>query len=200
MIDRRNVLAKLAILGTAPLGLLAAENVPSTRLITNFQSAGSGLNWQTVNDTVMGGISTSRIEMTGRGVARFSGTLSLENNGGFASMRSSGNIPDLSGHDALVVRVKGDGRTYQLRVRMGRGWRVPDYSAQISTIKGVWQEHRLPLSEFVPGWRGRKLRGIPPIDPAKVQSIGILLGDKIPGEFELLIDWIKAASAGPVRG
>ncbi len=146
MIDRRNVLVKLVILGTAPSGLLAAEEFPSTRMITDFRPAGKGLNWQTVNDTLMGGISTSRIEVTSKRVARFSGTLSLANNGGFASMRSSGNLPDLSGQDALIVRAKGDGRTYQLRVRTGRGRRVPDYSAQISTTNGVWQENRLPIS------------------------------------------------------
>lgn len=193
MINRRKVLSSLALTCSAPVGLLAKGGASVTRMVTDFTSAEGGLDWRTVNDSVMGGVSASRIAVPDDGIARFSGTLSLENNGGFASMRSNGKIPDLSSCDTMIVRAKGDGRTYQLRIRTERGWRSPDHSLSFSTTKGVWQEHRLPLAKFVPGWRGRKLRGVPPIDPAQIQSIGILLGDKKPGRFELFIDWIKAA-------
>ena len=168
-------------------------------MITDFNAIGRDLNWQTVNDTVMGGVSSSRIQNTVEGFVRFSGTLSLENNGGFTSMRSNGSLPDLSDCDSLVIRAKGDGRTYQLRVRTGSGWRTPNYSATFATTKGKWQEHRLPLDNFVPGWRGRTLRGIPPINPSKIQSLSIFLGDKKPGTFNLLVDWIKASAGRPAR-
>lgn len=169
-------------------------------MITDFRAEGRELAWQTVNDTVMGGVSSSRITRLNDGIVTFSGRLSLENNGGFTSMRSAGDIPDLTGHDALVIRCQGDGRTYQMRIRTGTGWRTPNYSAPFSTIKGVWREHRLPLADFVPGWRGRTLRGVPPIDAARIRSLGIFLGDKKPGRFELAIDWIKATGRRSERG
>jgi hypothetical protein len=198
--NRRSLLTRFAIFGIAPAGFLSADVVRPARMITDFSTKDTGLTWQTVNDTVMGGLSRSRIEVSDRGIARFSGTLSLENNGGFASVRSAGNLPDLTGYEALVVRAKGDGRSYQFRVRTGTGWRVPDYRAGFTTRKGAWQEHYLPFADFVPGWRGRRLRGVPPIDSAKIQSLGILLGDKKPGGFELSIDWIKAGSKGISTG
>ncbi|HAV64024.1 MAG TPA: CIA30 family protein [Verrucomicrobiales bacterium] len=175
-------------------GLKAAQGAEPGQMITDFNPADRALIWQIVNDDVMGGVSTSRIEVGKDGIARFSGKLSLENNGGFASVRSAGRLPDLAGHTMLVVRVKGDGRTYQLRLRMGTGGRAPDYRAEFPTKKGEWQEHRLALADFVPTWRGQMLDGLPPVDPARIQSIGFLLADKQPGAFALEIDWIRAES------
>jgi len=168
--------------------LLSAETV-----IEDFQTGAVALRWQIVNDSVMGGVSNSNVDRVTDDTVRFSGTLSLENNGGFASMRSSGRMPNLNGADAVILRVKGDGRTYQLRLRTGNGWRVPDYSAEFETRLGQWQTHVLPLSDFKAGWRGMAVPDAPPITADRIRSIGILLGDKKPGGFMLEIDWIKAA-------
>ena len=48
-------------------------------------------NWNIVNDDVMGGISRSSLSMNDENNLIFSGYLSLENNGGFASSRLSFN-------------------------------------------------------------------------------------------------------------
>jgi len=161
-------------------------------VIEDFKADAVSLNWQIVNDSVMGGISTSRMIRISDEVVRFSGELSLDNNGGFASVRATGSMPDLSGTDTISIRVKGDGRRYQFRLRSRTGWRVPDFSADFQTKVGEWQTYQFLISEFVPGWRGRKLRGVDPIKPDEIRSIGILLGDKNPGGFALDIDWIKA--------
>ena len=164
-------------------------------VIEDFKADAVSLNWQIVNDSVMGGISTSRMIRISDEVVRFSGELSLDNNGGFASVRATGSMADLSGTDTISIRVKGDGRRYQFRLRSSTGLRVPDFSAEFQTKVGEWQTHYLRISDFVPGWRGRKLRGVPPIKPDEIRSIGILLGDKNPGGFALDIDWVKAVKA-----
>lgn len=184
-------LAWLALALMASIGHAA----PVEKLIVDFKSKERALNWQIVNDDVMGGVSTSRFAVT-NGVGQFRGNLSLENNGGFASVRADGAISDLTGNDAMVVRVKGDGRNYQLRVRTATGGRA-DYQTEFQTVKGQWQEHRLPFAGFVPTWRGRLLTGVPPIDPARVQSIGFFLADNQPGAFELEIQWVKATGQNP---
>ena len=112
-------------------------------------------------------------------------------------MRATGRLPDLTGVQALVVRVKGDGRTYQLRLRTATGWRTPDYSAAFPTQPDQWQTHMLPLTTFVAWWRGRTLRDAPPLDPTQIRSVGVLLGDKNPGAFAVELDWIKATNAAP---
>lgn len=190
----------LGITGLSALAVLAeGAEARGLKMIEDFAGGVPALRWQIVNDGVMGGLSSSRLDVAANGIATFKGTLSLENNGGFASVRSEGKRFDLTGCVALVVRVKGDGRRYQLRVRDRSGWQVPDYRAEFQTKAGEWQEHRLPLAEFAAGWRGRDLPDAPPIDRSAVQEIGFLLGDKTGGRFSLEIDWVAALLAEPAR-
>ena len=82
----------------------------AVRELFDFSSGSAASQWQIVNDGVMGGRSSSRVEGTGEGI-RFSGNLSLANNGGFASMRSRPKELSLKSSDTIVLRVRGDGRT-----------------------------------------------------------------------------------------
>ena len=169
-------------------------------MIEGFDRGRATLDWQIVNDSVMGGISRSSLERVDDEVVRFRGQLRMENNGGFASVRASGRMPDLTGVKAMMIRVKGDGRTYQLRLRTSNGWRTPDYSAEFATKAGKWQTHVLSLKDFEAGWRGRAIRNAPPIDPTQIRSVGILLGDNTPGIFSVDIDWIKALTTQSAGG
>ena len=83
----------------------------------DFQTTTHSPTWQVVNDDVMGGVSTSQFQLVPNGGAVFSGVVSLENNGGFASVRSSPVRENLSCTDAFVLRVRGDGRRYKFTVR-----------------------------------------------------------------------------------
>jgi hypothetical protein len=86
------------------------------KTLFDFQTATNTAAWQVVNDDVMGGVSTSSFRLT-NGAAVFQGELSLENNGGFASVRSLPASHDLSGCDTFVIRVRGDGRRYKFTAR-----------------------------------------------------------------------------------
>ena len=44
-------------------------------------------NWKVVDDVVMGGRSNGNFELNKNGYGVFSGNVSLENNGGFSSLR-----------------------------------------------------------------------------------------------------------------
>ena len=82
---------------------------PAEKTLFDFSSATNTPTWQVVNDDVMGGVSTSSFRLT-NDVAVFRGEVSLDNNGGFASVRSLLARHDLAGFDAFVIRVRGDGR------------------------------------------------------------------------------------------
>ena len=151
-------------------------------------------NWTIVNDGVMGGRSASSLELTDDGTAMFSGFLSLENNGGFASTRALFDYLDLTGFDGILLRVKGDGRRYQLRIRTNGNFDGVAYSSEFSTDAGAWTEVSLPFSEFRPTFRGRIPRGLGPLDPSSIRQIGFLIGDKIEAPFQLEIAWISAVS------
>ncbi len=169
-----------------------AEASPEN-ILFDFSTTTSATAWQSVNDEVMGGVSKSSFLLT-NSVAVFRGEVSLENNGGFASVRSSPSRQNLAGFDAFVVRVRGDDRRYKFTVRTETGFDTPIYQHAFTAKRGEWEEHRLPFKDFVPTFRGRALTGRPPLDPARVVSVGLLISDKQEGPFQLELAWIKAST------
>ncbi len=162
------------------------------RTLFDFASA-TNAAWQIVNDDVMGGVSSSNFSVT-NGVAVFRGEVSLANNGGFASVRSLPARLDLADGDAFVIRVRGDGRRYKFTARTERSFDSPIYQLAFSTNKGEWEELRLPMRDFVPTFRGRVLSGEPPLDAAKVSSVGFLISDRQAGPFKLEVTWIRTSA------
>lgn len=169
-----------------------SKNQESTRALFEFDDASEAERWLAVNDNVMGGVSEGAASPTGDSCLLFSGSISLENNGGFASIRSLPSDPDLAGFHGIRVRVKGDGRTYQFRLRTDRNLDGVAFKQEFETVEGEWIEVALPFASFVPTFRGRVLTDVPPLDPADVRQLGFLLADKKAGPFNLLIDWIVA--------
>jgi hypothetical protein len=49
---------------------------------------------------------------------------------------------------------------------------------------------RLPVDEFAPTFRGRRVPFAPALDAAKVRALGLMLSDRQAGAFELLVDRI----------
>ena len=160
-------------------------------------SEAKALEWQIVNDGVMGGLSKGNLSVSDEGILTFQGKLSLENNGGFSSIRTGKFEKDLSAADGLAARVRGDGRTYQLRVYTKaryRGMRI-SFKAEFPTEDGKWTKVRVPFDDFVGSFRGRLLKDAK-FDPSQVQGLGLLLADKKAGPFKLEVDWIRAYAGG----
>ena len=152
--------------------------------------------WPSIDDRVMGGVSQSRMTVRD-GVARFEGTLSYEQNGGFTSVRSSPGQHDLGAFDGLALRIRGDGRTYDLRLRTDASFDGVSYRARFTPpADGRWQVVHLPFTAFAPVFRGRSVPRFPALDPAALRSFGLLLADGPAGAFWLEIDWIRAVSTG----
>lgn len=158
----------------------------------DFSGAADEPGWTAVNDGVMGGVSRGGAKRVD-GSLHFRGILSLENNGGFSSIRSGGPTRDLSAAKVIVLRVKGDGRTYRLQIATNAQFRSSriSYQAEFPTQRDEWTEARVPLAALVPMFRGQTLSG-PPLDRARVEEIGLSLADGNPGAFALEVDWIRA--------
>ena len=163
------------------------------RLIFRFDKTDASSGWQTVNDGVMGGRSSGRIRMNADKHLEFYGTLSLANNGGFASIRVRNGQMQLSDDDILVARVRGDGRTYNFNLYAGGSLQGISYRQSFQTKKNEWVEVELPVKNCVATWRGRRVTNRP-LKASDVTGLGILLGDKKPGAFKLEIEWIKVKS------
>jgi hypothetical protein len=113
------------------------------------------LRWRVINDDVMGGLSQSRIELSPAATALFSGQLALENNGGFASIRRRADNYNLNGCTGVVLKVKGDGRTYQFRVKTDEQYDGIAYRTLFATDTHQWQILTLPSLKILETERQR---------------------------------------------
>ena len=162
----------------------------------DFSGADATKQWQTVNDGVMGGVSEGKFKITDKKTLEFFGTLSLENNGGFASVRSKAKKLGLAKGDVLVARVRSDGREYSMNLYVPRPLIAFSYRANVQTKKDEWIEVKLPLDKFEATSFGRVVRDAGPVEPSEVNALGFLLGDKKARPFKLEVEWIKVERTG----
>lgn len=160
-------------------------------VLYDFNSNETSGKWYVVNDDVMGGISKSELKLNSNGTATFNGFLSLENNGGFASVRSRIDTTLENNFDGIIIRLMGDGKYYNVRFRTNDNFDGYAYQAKVKTDENKWTEHKIPFKEFEPTYRGRILNNKPKLESKDIVQIGLLIADKQSGEFSVDIDWIK---------
>lgn len=146
-------------------------------------------HWTVVNDTVMGGISSSRFYFEDNS-AVFEGNVSLENNGGFASVRRLIS-PEFRTGSIIRLTVKGDGRRYQFRLKTHRLYEGAAYVTEFTTQNGEWQTLQLSEKDFTPRFRGRYIEDAPNLRFSDAIQVGMLISDKVEGEFKLQIQAIE---------
>ncbi|MBE7640862.1 CIA30 family protein [Salegentibacter sp. BLCTC] len=151
-------------------------------LIFNFNSTKAWSGWEIQNDVVMGGNSFSKLERSKEGNAIFKGYVSLKNNGGFASVHYKFAAKDISNYKKAYIKLKGDGKNYQFRVKSN----IEDKASYIYIFKttGDWQTVEIPLKEMIPTYRGRSLN-IPNFSANKIQEVRFLIGNKRAENFRL---------------
>ncbi len=171
-----------------------AEDTPQS--LFDFTGADAAKEWQTVNDGVMGGVSEGKFKLTDTKTMEFFGTLSLKNNGGFASVRTKSKKLGLEKGDTLVAKVKGDGREYHMNLSVPTFQIAYNYRAVFQTKKDEWIEVKLPLYKFEATSFGQVVKNAGQVKPTSVNGLGFMLSDKKAGPFKLEIESIKVERAG----
>ena len=166
---------------------------PGAGCLQRFDAPDSVAGWRAIDDRVMGGVSRSRLVYRPAagavGHAVFEGEVSLERNGGFASVRSTPAPWGRAGATAVSALVRGDGRRYKLSLFADDGFDSVSHQAGFQPPAGVWARVQLPLQVFQPTRRGRVLPG-PALDPASLRQVGWMIADRQAGAFALAIGWI----------
>lgn len=130
--------------------------------------------WEYVADTVTGGVSSGQLtqhEVAGRDAMQLTGTVSLENNGGFIQMAADlaeDGVFDASDWSGVEVDLRGIGAGYELRLRtdqLTRPWQ--SYRVEIEPT-GAWETIRFAWDAF----EARKTDA--PFDSARLRRMGIL--------------------------
>lgn len=156
--------------------------------IFDFTTTADISQWRIVNDGVMGGLSRGSFSLTSEGYGLFKGAVSLDNNGGFTSVRYPF-APLTTNEDSKIkLRLKGDGKEYQFRIKDN----ARQYYSYIITFEtnGDWQDIEIPLSQMVPSFRGRTLN-LPNFSENQIEEIVFLIANKKEERFELLLDTIE---------
>ena len=149
--------------------------------------------WRAIDDRVMGGISRSRLRHDRAGHAVFEGEVSLAQNGGFASVRSSPGERGQAGATACLIEARGDAKQFKLSLLTDDDFDSVNYQASFTTMGHDWQIISLPLSAFRASFRGRDVPGAPALDPARIRQVGLMIAARQTGPFALDIRRIGLA-------
>jgi hypothetical protein len=163
------------------------------KLLFDFSDASMASAWHAIDDRVMGGMSSSTLRHDPAGYAVFEGEVSLQHNGGFASVRSSPGERGLAGAAACLIEVRGGHKHFKLSLLTDDGFDSLGYQAGFAPAGTGWQTLRLPLAAFRASFRGREVAGAPPLDPARIRQIGLLIAARQAGPFALDIRSIGLA-------
>jgi hypothetical protein len=187
------------------LNPIANPTDPSRLLLFDFTQSSAAFPeiWGALDDVVMGGVSQSGIQFGA--AASFSGLVSTENSGGFASVRTRSFQPpiDLSRYNGIELRIKGDGNRYKFMLRTETRWDGIAYCDSFDTVADQWITVSIPFAALVPVFRAKTVSDRP-FDPSSVTAIQLMLSKFEydgalnphfqPGFFQLQIESIQAYS------
>ncbi|GFE67596.1 CIA30 family protein [Chroococcus sp. FPU101] len=188
--------------------LTKKEVMTGEKILFDFTNPNENIReiWGAVDDVVMGGVSESNIRLV-REKAVFSGNVKIENNGGFASVRTRNFNPplDLSNYEGIELRVEGDGKRYKFITRCEGKWDGLSYCYSFDTIYNFPQTIQIPFKDLIPVFRAKTVREAEEFDSSRVYSFqlmqskfeydGALNPRFSPGLFGLEIESIKAYGA-----
>lgn len=157
------------------------------KVIFEFNTSCNIDAWQVVDDVVMGGSSSSEIILNKYGNGVFKGNVSIENNGGFSSIRFNENKIETTSNKTILLKLKGDGSVFQFRVKRSK-YERHSYIFNFQT-NGDWETIEIPLSEMTPSFRGLKF-DISNFNHDNIQQIGFLKASNKNTSFQLEIKHI----------
>lgn len=155
--------------------------------IFDFNQQADIQDWMVVNDQVMGGKSSAIFNINSEGFGEFSGKVSLENNGGFSSLRYRFDKIQVTDYTKICIKLLGDGKRLQFRIKS----KVSDEYSYISFFEtsGAWETIEIPLKDMYPWFRGKQLNQSN-FSHDYIEEIGFLIGNKKAENFRLVIEKI----------
>ncbi|GIL67255.1 hypothetical protein Vafri_20690 [Volvox africanus] len=183
--------------------VLPKKATRTSNLVLPMDTAEQLAVWQKLDDVIMGGASDSGLEVApeaaGVAGAVWRGNLVVQG-GGFCGTRTRKLDLNLGDQDGVHLRLLGDGQTFKLNIKTIDQEEIPEstYQATFDTEAGQWTDVYLPWHNFVPVKRAQSDPDGPPLDPARISKLGLVLSrfefNKMPnpeykaGPFELIID------------
>ena len=145
-------------------------------------------DWFVVLDGVMGGLSTGVLEKKENSFV-LSGEVSLENNGGFASLRTPYTTFNLSDYNTVTIRYRSTGQDFAFTLNKYRRFWYPNYKTNLPITNDQWAEVTYALRDFEKYRLGRKLSGHPNNDDlAQIIRLGFISNTKAATSYTFEVD------------
>ncbi len=173
------------------VALLALPLMVTTLSFDFGTSCGKCNDWFVVLDGVMGGLSTGELQVTENSFI-LSGEVSLENNGGFASLRTPYATFNLSDYHTVTIRYRSTGQDFAFTLNKYRRFWYPNYKTNLPITNGEWAKVTYTLRDFGKYRLGRKMQGTPDTDDlAKIIRLGFISNTKQATSYTFEVDFIQ---------
>ncbi|MFD1161146.1 MULTISPECIES: CIA30 family protein [Hwangdonia] len=173
--------------------ILMALLSSASGIVFNFGTQHNTENWRIVNDGVMGGVSTSSLIENDNAIL-FKGETSLDNNGGFASIRTLIDKGRLKDCKTMTIRFKSSSthRTFGLSLKTSQRYYIPYHKFTFTPKSTDWEELKINITEFKHYRISEIIGENMPLEVLKeVFNIALIVSDGKAGDFNIEIDYIK---------
>jgi len=160
-------------------------------ILLNASNMKTENRWRIVNDGVMGGLSSSKVIVNEDNKIIFRGNVSLENNGGFASLRSPVKNYNFEKFAGLEIKLKGDGKRYSFSMKETTYFNGYFYTSSFETKKDEWIVVQIPFNQFKLYYYGKETGSNKTTPLNNIKEISLLIGDKQQGSFITEVDYIN---------
>lgn len=146
--------------------------------------------WAVINDVVMGGRSLGKVNFENNSM-HFKGSISLENNGGFSSLKSPFSTFNLSAQKRVEIRYRSSEIPMAITMEVSRAWYETYYRHALPSTEGEWKTLKLSLNDFQGQSVGRKtgtMLGKNELE--RIIRLGFINEGKGPGEFDFEVDYL----------
>lgn len=171
--------------------MITSIKTPENNFLLNSTIMKTENQWRIVNDGVMGGLSSSNVIVNEDNKIVFKGNISLENNGGFASLRSPVKNYNFEKFSGIELRMKGDGKRYSISMKETDYFTGYFYTTSFETKKEGWIVVQIPFDDFKLYYYGKETGSDMNIPLNNIKEISLLIGDKQKGSFNAEIDYIS---------
>ena len=174
------------------LAITSLKSFGQSSIIDFGNSAEKNQEWVLLSDNIMGGVTKSKIEYTNNSVL-LSGNISLDNYGGFSSIKTKYKSVDLSDYNGIKIKFKSTNQKFAFTLEDNQNWTKPNFKREFSPKKDdTWEELIIYFKDFQ-----EVIIGEPTGNKMKSESLknivrmGIMTYEKKEGPFSLEVDYIE---------
>ena len=174
------------------LGISALQSFGQSSIIDFGNSAEKNQEWKLLSDNIMGGVTKSKIEYTNNSVL-LSGNISLDNYGGFSSIKTKYKSVDLSKYNGIKIKFKSTNQKFAFTLEDNQNWTQPNYKREFSSKKDdTWEEVIIYFKDFQEIVIGETTGNMMKSKSLKnIVRMGIMTYEKKEGPFSLEVDYIE---------